>query len=63
MINKNIVSSFLWSIIQTKGMYDSVKYLCNLPQVDRSRIGISGHSIGGYTTAVTLASYAYIVVA
>ena len=42
------------ALMATNGMYDSVKYLYNLPEVDRSRIGISGHSMGGYTTAMTL---------
>ena len=41
-------------MMATKGMYDSVKYLYNLPEVDKSKIGISGHSMGGYTTAMTL---------
>ena len=42
------------AMMATKGMYDSVKYLYNLPEVDKSKIGISGHSMGGYTTAMTL---------
>lgn len=47
------------AMMATKGMYDSVKYLYNLPEVDKSKIGISGHSMGGYTTAATLASDIY----
>lgn len=42
------------ALMATNGMYDSVKYLYNLPEVDKSKIGISGHSMGGYTTAMTL---------
>ena len=42
------------AMMNTSGMYDSAKYLYNLPEVDKSRIGISGHSMGGYTTAATL---------
>ena len=42
------------AMMATNGMYDSVKYLYNLPEVDKTKIGISGHSMGGYTTAMTL---------
>ena len=42
------------ALMATNGMYDSVKYLYNLPEVDKAKIGISGHSMGGYTTAMTL---------
>ena len=42
------------AMMATNGLYDSVKYIYNLPEVDRSKIGISGHSMGGYTTAMTL---------
>lgn len=38
----------------TSGLYDSAKYVYNLDYVDKDRIGISGHSMGGYTTAMTL---------
>lgn len=31
----------------TAGLYQSVKVLADLPYVDRSRIGITGHSMGG----------------
>lgn len=44
------------AMMATNGMYDSVKYLYNLDCVDRTRIGISGHSMGGFTTAMTLAT-------
>lgn len=42
------------AMMNTSGMYDSVKYLYNLPEVDKTKIGISGHSMGGFTTAMTL---------
>ena len=42
------------ALMATNGMYDSVKYLYNLDYVDKSKIGISGHSMGGMTTAATL---------
>ena len=44
------------AMMATSGMYDSVKYLYNLPEVDRTKIGISGHSMGGMTTEMTLMS-------
>lgn len=42
------------AMMATNGLYDSAKYLYNLDIVDKSKIGISGHSMGGYTTAATL---------
>lgn len=42
------------AMMATSGMYDSVKYLYNLDYVDKTKIGISGHSMGGMTTAATL---------
>ncbi len=42
------------AMMATNGLYDSAKYLYNLDYVDQSKIGISGHSMGGYTTAMTL---------
>ena len=42
------------ALMATNGLYDSVKYVYNLPYVDKAKIGISGHSMGGYTTAMTL---------
>lgn len=42
------------AMMNTSGMYDSAKYLYNLPEVDKTKIGISGHSMGGMTTAATL---------
>lgn len=42
------------------GLYESVKELAEMPFVDSSRIGITGHSLGGMScnTAVTLDNYA-----
>lgn len=42
------------ALMATKGLYESAKYLYNLDFVDQSKIGISGHSMGGYTTAMAL---------
>ncbi len=44
------------AMMATNGLYDSAKYLYNLDYVDKAKIGISGHSMGGYTTAMTLMS-------
>ena len=44
------------AMMATNGLYDSAKYLYNLDYVDKDKIGISGHSMGGYTTAATLMS-------
>ena len=42
------------AMMATSGLYDSAKYLYNLDYVDKDKIGISGHSMGGFTTAMTL---------
>lgn len=42
------------AVMNTKGLYESAKYLYNLDYVDQTKIGISGHSMGGMTTAYTL---------
>lgn len=44
----------------TMGMYESVKVLAKMPFVDSSRIGITGHSLGGMScnVSVTLDNYA-----
>ena len=55
-----IAGSPYGAIMNTSGMYDSAKYLYNLPYVDKARIGISGHSMGGYTTAMTLVQDAMV---
>lgn len=47
------------AMMATNGLYDSVKYVYNLPYVDQNKIGISGHSMGGYTTASVLMSDMY----
>ncbi len=43
------------ALMATNGLYDSVKYVYNLDYVDKDKIGISGHSMGGMTTASVLA--------
>lgn len=48
------------AMMNTDGLYDSAKYVYNLPYVDKTRIGITGHSMGGYTTAATLAADAKV---
>ncbi len=50
----NEIDSDKNAMMNTDGLYDSAKYLYNLSYVDKARIGISGHSMGGYTTAMTL---------
>ena len=51
------------ALMATNGLYDSAKYLYTLPEVDKTKIGITGHSMGGYTTAMSLyqdsTSYVY----
>lgn len=42
------------ALMATNGLYDSAKYLYNLDYVDKTKIGVSGHSMGGYTTAMTM---------
>lgn len=42
------------AMMATRGLYESAKYLYNLDFVDKNQIGISGHSMGGYTTAMAL---------
>lgn len=42
------------AVMATRGLYDSAKYLYNLDYVDKDKIGISGHSMGGYTTSEVL---------
>lgn len=42
------------AMMATSGLYESAKYLYNLDFVDQSKIGITGHSMGGYTTAMAL---------
>lgn len=43
------------AMMNTSGMYEAVQYLALQDYVDVAKIGISGHSMGGYTTAMTLA--------
>lgn len=44
------------AMMATNGLYQSAKYLYNLDFVDQDRIGITGHSMGGFTTAMALMS-------
>ena len=39
------------ALMATSGLYDSAKYLYNLDYVDKDKIGISGHSMGGLQDA------------
>lgn len=48
------------AMMNTNGLYDSAKYVYNLPEVDKTKVGITGHSMGGYTTAMTLMSDASV---
>lgn len=52
----NEITSATSAMMNTSGMYEAVKYLAVQEYVDLGKIGISGHSMGGYTTAATLAS-------
>lgn len=47
------------AMMNTNGLYQAAKYVYNLPYVDTSKIGITGHSMGGYTTAMTLMNDMY----
>lgn len=51
----NEISSATSAMMNTSGMYEAVQYLALQEYVDINKIGISGHSMGGYTTAMTLA--------
>lgn len=43
--------------ISDGGMIDAVEYVYTLPFVDQSRIGVTGHSMGGGFADITLAYY------
>lgn len=55
----NELSEETGAMMNTDGMYDAVKYLALQDYVDLTKIGISGHSMGGYTTMMTLMSDIY----
>lgn len=55
----NEISSATSAMMNTSGMYEAVKYLALQDYVDLTKIGISGHSMGGYTTMSTLMSDIY----
>ena len=38
----------------TNGLYEAAKYLYTLPEVDKTKIGVSGHSMGGMTTTTII---------
>jgi hypothetical protein len=42
------------SSLTARGLYDAAKYLYNLGFVDQTKIGVSGHSMGGFDTAAAL---------
>ncbi len=42
------------SSLFARGLYNAAKYLYNLDYVDQNKIGISGHSMGGFDTAAAL---------
>lgn len=50
----NELSEATSAMMNTSGMYEAVQYLALQDYVDVNKIGISGHSMGGYTTAMTL---------
>lgn len=52
----NELSEATSAMMNTSGMYEAVKYLALQDYVDVAKIGISGHSMGGFTTAMTLIS-------
>lgn len=47
--------SSMMAFFQGDTMINAAKYLYNLPYVDQSRIGVSGHSMGGGATSYALA--------
>ncbi len=55
----NEISSSTSAMMNTSGMYEAVKYLALQDYVDLGKIGITGHSMGGYTTAMTLMNDVY----
>lgn len=50
----NQISASTSAMMNTSGMYEAVQYLALQEYVDLGKIGITGHSMGGYTTAMTL---------
>lgn len=47
------------AMMNTSGLYEAIQYLACMPEVDNTRIGVSGHSMGGYTTASVLMNDMY----
>ncbi len=48
------------AMMNTSGLYEAIQYLACMPEVDVSKIGVSGHSMGGYTTCTVLMNDAYL---
>jgi dipeptidyl-peptidase-4 len=44
-------------IVDIKDQADGAKFLCQRPYVDASRVGIYGHSYGGYMSALAMLKY------
>ncbi|MEG1706129.1 MAG: alpha/beta hydrolase, partial [Clostridia bacterium] len=42
------------AMMDDSGLYEACKYVYNMDCVDQSKIGVSGHSMGGYSTAMVL---------
>lgn len=55
----NAISSATSAMMNTSGMYEAVQYLALQDYVDVAKIGISGHSMGGFTTSMTLVTDLY----
>ncbi len=55
----NETSTETSAMMNTSGLYEAVQYLACMPQVDKTKIGVSGHSMGGYTTASVLSKDKY----
>ncbi|MCM1043383.1 MAG: S9 family peptidase [Corallococcus sp.] len=55
----NEISSESDALTNTSGLYEAVQYLATLPYVDVAKIGVSGHSMGGMTTASVLLTDKY----
>lgn len=44
------------AMMTSEALYEAVKYAYNLPEVDKTRVGVTGHSMGGFSTAMAMAS-------
>lgn len=59
----NEISQAASAMMNTSGMYEAVQYLACQEYVDVAKIGISGHSMGGFTTSMTLVTDMYLPIA